>query len=191
MTFKTYDILSSLIPGFLVLLLGLNWLDESFDKDLVIAYTAIAFLIGYFINTFASWLEPFYNWTWGGQPSKKLLDGKSIKKVPFHLSSKVKPMLAAESKSASPTNRELFSIAMIYANGNSRVDDFNALYAFSRSILTTMLFASLIILSEHYYNIGIDLLCFALILISWIRCKQRSYYYAREVLNIYLKIKSS
>ena len=60
MSFKPYDILSALIPGFLMLLALLNILGVSYHKDLVIAYTAIAFLIGFIINTLSSWLEDFY-----------------------------------------------------------------------------------------------------------------------------------
>ena len=63
MNFKFYDILSHLIPGFVVYLVYLSFTGETFDKDFVVPATAIAFILGYFVNTLASWLEDFYYWT--------------------------------------------------------------------------------------------------------------------------------
>src|SRR5688572_9377858 len=93
MNFKAYDIFSSLIPGFLAVLVVLNAFDINYDKDMVVAYTAIAFLFGYLMNTISSWLEDFYFFTWGGKPSNRLLDGKSIWKVNFYHHSKAKNLL--------------------------------------------------------------------------------------------------
>jgi len=188
MSFKTYDILSSLIPGFLCLLALLNVLDDSFDKDLVIPYTAIAFFLGFLLNTASSWLEDFYFFTWGGKPSSRLIDGKDIWKVRFYTSVKAKNLLLQDTR-PNAQNDELFGAAMRLANGqkDTRVDDFNAMYAFSRSLLTTSIVGTPLLLIDHYqdwhyYAVLLPILC-----ILWLRCKQRAYYYSREVLNVYLK----
>jgi hypothetical protein len=135
MTFKAYDILSTLVPGFLCLLTLLNILDTTFDKDMVVPYTAIAFLLGYIVNTVSSWLEDFYFFTWGGKPSSRIIEGKDIWKVRFYHSGKAKTLLLNDCN-PNPTSDELFSAAMRIANGqkDSRVDDFNAMYAFSRAL---------------------------------------------------------
>ena len=112
MNFKAYDILSSLIPGFIVLLVLLKLFGLNYDKDYVIAYTAIAFLIGYVVNTLSSWLEDFYYFTWGGKPSNNLLEGKGVWKVKFYEHEKAKNCLIQETQSTNPTNDHLFSIAM-------------------------------------------------------------------------------
>lgn len=192
MNFKAYDILSSLVPGFLAVLILLNALDIRYDKDMVIAYTAIAFLLGYLMNTISSWMEDFYFFTWGGKPSSRLLDGKDIWKVRFHQSSKVRGLLLAEWGNSSATNDQLFSIAMRHANGHKdgRADDFNALYAFSRSLLTTIFIGSVILLIENYDNWKYYACLIPAVIIVWLRCKQRAYYYAREVLNVYFKAKN-
>ena len=191
MNFKAYDILSSLIPGFIVLLVLLKLFGLNYDKDYVIAYTAIAFLIGYVVNTLSSWLEDFYYFTWGGKPSNNLLEGKGVWKVKFYEHEKAKNCLIQETQSTNPTNDHLFSIAMRYANGkkDSRVDDFNANYAFSRVLLTTsiVITISLIIINYNDWKYYVTLI--PLLVIVWLRCKQRAYYYAREVLNEYLKSK--
>ncbi len=191
MTFKSYDILSSLLPGFLFLLGLQNILGMSFDKDLVVAYTAVAFLLGYVINTVSSWIEDLYFITWGGKPSTRLIEGKDIWKVKFYHSSKVKQLLLSEA-SSNPSSDEMFSIAMRYANGakDTRVDDFNGMYALSRSLLTTVFFCTIFLIIEHYNEWKYYASLLPILLILWIRCKQRAYYYAREVLTVYLKIKT-
>lgn len=189
MNFKFYDVLSHLIPGILVLMSYLVFAGQKFDNDLALPFTAAAFVIGYFVNTLASWLEDFYYFTWGGKPSNKLLDGKDIWKIRFYEHAKAKTHLQDDFGSSLASNDALFSIAMRHANQdkNSRVADFNANYAFSRVILTSVLI-SVGILSFQYYNTS-QFYCISIpsILISWYRCKQRGYYYAKEVLQTYLR----
>ncbi len=189
MNFKSYDILSSLVPGFLGLLVLLPLFDMKFDKDLIVAYTAVAFLIGFLLNTLGSWFEFFYFWTWGGKPSDRLVDGKDTWKVRFY-EGNVKSHLQADCGISNVSNDQLFQIAMRTANGNVRVDDFNASYAFARVLLTTVLFGSIFLLSQRFCDWRYWVTLVPTLFILWLRCKQRAYYYAREVLNVYLKSKS-
>lgn len=193
MTFKAYDILASLIPGTLVLMAVLNLLGLKYDKDLILAYTAVSFLLGFTVNTVGSWLEGIYFLTWGGKPSDRLLGGRSIWKVKFYCADEVKNFLRIETTTSNPSNDELFSIAMRSVTGikDSRIEDFNAMYAFARSLLTTAIFGSAILLFHNYSNWKYYVLLVPLVFITWLRCKQRGYYYAREVLNEYLKKQKS
>ena len=151
MNFKIYDVLSSLVPGFLLLMAILELFNLSFNKEMIVPYTALAFLLGFLINTISSWLEDFYFLTWTGKPSNCLLNGRDIWKVRFYQSQSVRELLKTESKNDKSTNDELFSIAMRYANQkDSRVEDFNATYAFSRSILTTVLIGGVFLLIRNY-----------------------------------------
>ena len=50
MNFKAYDILSSLVPGFIVLMVLLNFVNIEYNKDWLIPYTAFAFLLGFVIE---------------------------------------------------------------------------------------------------------------------------------------------
>lgn len=189
MNFKAYDILASLIPGFLFLLVLFTALEITYDKDLIIAYTAIAFLLGYLMNAISSWLEEFYFLTWGGKPSNNLLSGKDIWKVKYYHSTQTRTLLLTETTNPQATNDELFSIAMRNITGlkDSRIEDFNALYAFSRGLLTTILVGTTILLLRHYDNWKYYAVLIPTVLVIWLRCKQRGYYYAREVLNEYVK----
>lgn len=192
MKFKTYDILSSLIPGFLVLFVLLQVLKYEFDKDLILIYTAVAFLLGYIVNALSSWMEDIYFFTWGGKPSNNLLEGSDIWKVRFYHSAKAKNLLASETTNTTPKKDELFSIAMRHGNGiSTRVDDFNAMYAFSRALLTTTLIGSVLLLIQHCKEWQYWVVLIPSLIIVWLRCKQRAYYYAREVLNAYLKAKDT
>jgi hypothetical protein len=189
MTFKAYDIFSSLVPGFLLLIGLQNSFELAYDKDYFVAYTALAFLFGYIINTLGSWMEDFYFLTWGGKPSSNLLSGKGIWKVKIYNSTSLRTFLSTKTARTTPSNDELFGIAMRYSNGekDTRVDDFNAMYAFSRTLLTTVVIGGTLILVRNYN----DWRYFAVILptafILWLRCKQRGYYYAKEILNVYGK----
>jgi len=182
MNFKAYDILSSLIPGFLILLVLLNLFGFKYDKDYVIAYTAIAFLIGYVMNTLSSWLEDFYYFTCGGKPSNNLLDGKGIWKVIFYEHEKAKDSLFQESQKTNSTNDQLFSIAMRYTNGkkDSRVDDFYTNYAFSGVLLTTVLVITISQIALNYNDWRYYVTLIPMLIIIRLRCKLRGYYYAKK-----------
>ncbi|MBF9255742.1 hypothetical protein I2I11_20760 [Pontibacter sp. 172403-2] len=191
MSFKAYDILSSLIPGFLMLLLLLKLGEIPFDKDMVVPYTAIAFLLGNVMNTLSSWLEDFYFFTWGGKPSLRLLEGEGIWKVRFYHCEKAKALLLAEAR-PNACHDELFSIAMRYANAQKdpRVEDFNTAYAFARVLLTTVLIGTVVLIGRNYFDWRYYAILTPILFIVWLRCKQRNYYYTREVLNVYLKVKN-
>jgi hypothetical protein len=102
-------------------------------------------------------------------------------------------LLHQDASNPTASNDELFSIAMRTANAqkDSRVDDFNGMYAFSRSLLTTVMFCSIGLLIEHYSEWKYYSILLPMLFVLWLRCKQRGYYYAREVLNTYLKIKGA
>lgn len=191
MKFKAYDILSSLIPGFIILFVVLKFLNLSYNKDFVIPYTVIAFFLGYIVNSLSSWFEDFYFFTWGGKPSSSLISGKGIWKVKFYEHQKTKKLLIKDCSLENPINDQLFSIAKRYTNGstNERIKDFNANYAFTRSLLTTTLISSTLLIIDNYDDLRYYAVLIPILVITWLRCKQRAYYYAREVLNGYLTLK--
>lgn len=204
MNFKYYDVISSLVVGYVLLVIAMYSFQIEYNNDYTIAYLAFAFVCGYIINSVGSLLEPIYYFTIGGKPSTRLLnEGKEkhcwlyhmfipkntgIKKVRFYETEKVRKLLITGLENENPSEDRLFSRAMREVNGdqNSRVPDFNAHYALSRTILTTIFISTILIISSHphywqsYLSIGVLLIC-------WNRYRERAYYYAREVLNEYLK----
>ena len=204
MEFKYYDVLSSLVVGYVVLIIGMYSFHIDYNSDYTVAYLAIAFLCGYIINSIGSLLEPIYYFTIGGKPSNRLLDdGKKkhcwfynlfvpkntgIKKARFYETATARKLLLEGIEDENPKEDRLFSKAMRTVNGDqdTRVPDFLAHYALSRTILTTVLISSLLIIYANPNNWQ-SYLSIVLVLICWNRYRERAYYYAREVLNEYLK----
>lgn len=204
MEFKYYDVLSSLVVGYVVLIIGMYSFQIEYNSDYTVAYLAIAFLCGYIINSIGSLLEPIYYFTIGGKPSNRLLDdGKKkhcwfynlfvpkntgIKKACFYETTTARKLLLEGFEDEDPKEDRLFSKAMRTVNGDqdTRVPDFLAHYALSRTILTTVLISSLLIIYANPNNWQ-SYLSIVLVLICWNRYRERAYYYAREVLNEYLK----
>ncbi len=184
--FSAYNILSALIPGFVILFLLFHFEYIRFEKEYMIPYTAVAFIIGYFVNTLSSWLEGLLYITWGGKPSDALLSGKSIWKVQFYAHKEVREKLNTESTNIDPTNDELFQIAQRYASGNSKVNALQNSYAFSRVMLTTIVICFVLVVYHYHANIKIIFGGLVLLSVAWLRCKQMGYYFVREVLNQYL-----
>ena len=187
MKFKYYDVFSHLVPGYLIYQI-LIFLYEDLPDIEVLPSIAIAFILGYFVNTIGSWLENFYRYFYRGKPSMNLLKGKDIAKVKFYRSKEVRELIKNECKDENPSEEKLFSIAISYANqsDNSRVSDFNASYALSRSFLTGLLIIFTLLVVELYASVWVYLVMIPLIFITWRRLMERDYYYAREVLFTYL-----
>ena len=204
MNLKYYDVLSSLVVGYVLLVIGMYAFEIEYNNDYTVAYLAMAFVCGYIINAIGSLLEPVYYFTIGGKPSNRLLsDGNEkrnlfyklfipnntgIKKIRFYESKSVLEILKQGMDCENPSKDRLFNKAMGAVNGDqhSRVPDFNAHYALSRTSLTTALISSILLIYSNpccwqsYLSIIVVLIC-------WNRYRERAYYYAREVLNEYLK----
>lgn len=188
--------MSSLVSGVLIAVSINIIFDLEFDYDMV-PLMAVAYVIGYFVNAISSLLEKFYYWTMGGMPSEILLTPVSgqtytgSKKVKFYEVNKVVDLLKRELQDTNASLGKMFGRAMSYSNDDekTRVPDFNAQYAFSRVILTTTLILSALWLSHYYDEWWMWVLVILVVVLSWRRCKERGYYYAREVLTVYLRKK--
>lgn len=171
----------------------------AYNNDYTIPYLVGGFVVGYFINALGSLLERFYFFTIGGMPSIKLLQVNSrkkysgISKVRFYQARKALDMLKKDIGNNNAHEQELFAVAMRVSNNKSktRVPEFNAQYAFSRTMLTAVLIISIFVVYNFYCNFMAYLILTLLLSLSWNRYRERAYYYAREVLNDYLHHKES
>ena len=78
---------------------------------------------------------------------------------------------------------------MVNSNKDGRVSDFNGNYALSRVVLTTSIFVAIIV-ECMFYDIWYSwFLSISVLILSWNRFKESAYYYAKEVLTEYLKLK--
>ena len=196
MSFKYYDLLSNLTVGIVAsfAIWKLFFLDLDISEWVVIP---AGYVLGYFLNAISSLIEPFLFCTICGKPSDKLLTPvpgqkwTGIKKVKFFFAEEAVKTLKKDIGDAEAETGKMFGYAMRMANANkdSRVPDFNGHYALSRVILTTVIFAVIIVeikFSYVWYSWPISI---AILSLAWNRFRERGYYYAREVLNEYLKTK--
>lgn len=205
MQFKYYDTLSTLISGvflLFVLSMAIGW--DIKDVNVVILL-AVAFILGYLINSISAMAEPVYYWFMGGMPSNKLLTpptpncrGKVRKytgfgRIRFYEYEKAIRFLREELNDDKAEPRKMFGKAMSYSNSNdkTRVPDFNAHYAFSRVMLTLVIVSTALMMTQYYDKWWAWVISVGVILLAGIRCKERGYYYAREVLVEYIKTKEN
>ena len=203
MQFKYYDTLSALISGMVLLFILTLAAEWDISNVNVVILLAIAFVIGYLLNAVSAVAEPIFFWFMGGKPSNRLLTkpkpnckGKAPKytgfcRIRFYEYEEVIRLLKDELKDDTAEPEQMFDKAKTYAiaNDKTRVSDFNAHYAFSRVILTLMIISTAVLMPLYYDKWWAWLIAVGVILLSGVRCKERGYYYAREILVEYLKEK--
>ena len=193
MDLKYYDLLSTAIIGVVIVAVTKFFFMSDAEMD-GIAYLALGYFTGYFINAIGSLFEKFYYITIGGKPSDKLLTlikgqcWTGYDRVKFYGADKAVKLLKEELNDANASVQEMFECAMRKANGcnGSRVPAFNAQYAWSRTIFTTIWILGIVLAFRFYNEYLYWLIGIFLLLISWNRFKERGYYYAREVLEEYI-----
>lgn len=203
MNFKYYDTLSMLVSG-VVLLFVLSITTEWDILEInTIVLLALAYILGYMLNAVSAIMEPIYFWFMGGFPSDKLLKkptpgrrGKSrnytgFGRIRFYEYEKIVKLLRQELNDEKANEGMMFSKAMSYSNSDdkTRVPDFNAQYAFSRVMLTLVIFSSAVLMPKYFDIWWAWCVAVAVVFLIGHRCKERSYYYAKEVLVEYIKAK--
>lgn len=198
MNFKYYDLLSSLIVGVLTAVSINIIFNLEFEYD-SIPLLAVSYVIGYFINAISGIIEPLYFYIMGGMPSNKLLTlvpnqaYTGYGRIKFYMASRAIELLQEELNDRNAPVMKMFGKAMSYSTSdtNTRVPDFNAQYAFSRVILTDVIILTAIWAVAFYGCIWFWIAAAVLWGISFRRCKERGYYFAKEVLTVYVKTKES
>lgn len=193
MEFRIYDILSSLIHGVICLGTAMQLFDWSFQDYGAMYFAALAFCIGYLINTLGSWLQKALFWSFGGTPTKQMLrncKGKTyagISGVQFHFSKELveelKNDLHVESIIEDKFSERMQQVAR--QSDNTRIKDFNCSYAFSRSLIVSSLIVLALLISRYpctwqiYFVLITPIICY-------FRCRNRAFHYAKEVAMEYL-----
>jgi len=215
--FDYYDAIAHLIPGTIGCLVILYFCDIfgiALPKPQVGSLgglgigIAIAYVIGHFLQSIASVLEPAYYFVWGGKPSIRLLESRSnlfsddqrlqlLREFIDFLG--VSEPCPHDKKARSNYYQRIFARCMAVCNRNKlgRVEAFVTSYGFHRVLLTTFLltfglcatvwgatrFGSIHLAAEK-----VDLLKLMVwiagisTLIEVFRARKRAYYYAHEVI---------
>ena len=198
MKFKYYDMLSTLLTGAVLLFVILYAckLDDVLKMN-EFFLICLSYMAGYILNAVSALFEKFYYCTMGGRPSDVLLTPNpnggpvGFGRIKFYDSNKAVKLLKEETDNPDATQGQMFSRAMSYCNGNydCRVPDFNARYAFSRVFLTLDIIVTILLASRFYDQWWFWVVSVVVLILSWNRCKENGYYYAKEVLVEYLKVK--
>jgi len=193
MELKYYDLLSNTIIGVVLITVAkIIWFnDQSLDVEV---YIACGYILGYFINAISSLIEPVLYYFIGGKPSEKLLtpqhglDWTGIRKVKFYEAMLATKKLQLELDDNNASRGRMFACAMRHSisNPNSRILDFNAQYAFSRTILTSSLILFIFVSTRLYDVWYFWIIGLFIIWLVWNRFREKGFYFAREVLNEYL-----
>lgn len=198
MEYKYYDLLSCLTVGVSVFCTAVFLLFPDLDIP-EIAFIPLGYLTGYVLNALSSWMEPFFYWTIGGMPSDVLLQVKEDQswtgygKVKFYFANQAVALLRNDTNDEHASTKKMFAYAMRHVNSatHTRVPDFNGHYALSRVVLMATIIAMIVVEIKFYCVCWSWPISIAVLLLVWNRYKERGYYYAREVLNEYLKFKET
>jgi hypothetical protein len=195
-----YDLFGNLIPGIVaVSLLGAAWYWTGHKVELpnlsqavsVLVLSALAIVLGQFVQAIGSLLQKFYFWTWGGRPSDR-----AMKRLLPSQSAALRTRLAnymLEDASDEVTDHQIFLWAFSVCNYKSlgRVERFNSIYAYNRALTTLMLISTIATLGIIFVAepnppaawtvLGIEVL---ITLLFWYRTRQRGIYFADEVLRM-------
>lgn len=209
MNLNYYDLLSTTVIGVVVIAV-VNYLFLGNLKIDATVYLVFGSVAGYFINAIGSFFEDSYYQIIKGKPSDKLLLLKAgqnwtgCNRVKFYEANTAISRLRMELNDPQASTEKMFSCAMRKVNscGTNRVSIFNAQFAWSRTILTTVLIADVIFIIhaisilfscfiyDKWYSIlyllPTSVILLILSLVSFYRFREYGYYYAKEVLSEYL-----
>lgn len=195
MNIKYHDALSIAIVGVVVFAVA-NWLFFNFEDVNGVVHLAFGYFTGCFVNTLGLMLQPFYyKATIGGYASHKLLtvsEGRAwtgCSKVRFYEAREAIDMLKEELNDPSASNQKMFECALKKANDclDSRVQVFNAQFVGAQTTLTGVIIMDMMCGFRFYDKWQFWAVAIALLLIAGMMFRWRAFYYAKEVLNEYLR----
>lgn len=200
-------VLSVMIPAYILLNGQLAIVEEKLaiykeiSGILTSVFLVLSYLAGYLIHALGSWMEPFLFFSWGGRPSEyyfkkqnKRIRIVDIVKIYEYLVQNLGDKTLAKKSVEKLTKedlRRLFQHAKNLANLQSkdtikeRLHEFNNSYVFSRNILVAFsitVVIILILLINKIVTFWLLVVALLLLLLLWLRCRDRAFYYSREVL---------
>jgi len=167
--------------------------DWSFQDYGAMYFAALAFCIGYLINTLGSWLQKALFWSFGGTPTKQMLRNRKgkiyagISNAPFYFSEELVEELKNDCQADGIIDDKFSELMQQVARQgeNTRIKEFNCSYAFSRSMLISSLIISALLIYKSpcawqtYLILTVPIICYC-------RCRNRAFHYAKEVAMEYL-----
>lgn len=200
--FSLYETLGVLVPGtlliysLLILFPDLKAVVATSNSAINAgAFAAVAIFAGQMVQALASFSEPLLFKLWGGRPSEQALHkGLGLRYLPQPSATRLRNKLSAAVNRPDSQAQDLFLYAMRRAStaAASRVETFNAQFAYHRSLVTLgVLLLALVLISRwrgalSLISRGMFWTCLIgdlmVLVVLFIRTRQRAFYYVREVL---------
>jgi len=187
MTVSLFDILSKIIPGglmFFVISHALNFKTELNEIIVLI----LVYILGFFIEAIASLIErPVIFRLFRGNPAERLLNGKKYMDIKISRLEKLNEIVNSKFNKYKEDKLRLFLIfhSIVSKKDFKRVNHFMEQYILSRNMLVSCFLSGILFLIFQFGWIQLVISVFLLILI-FIRSKQRNYYFVKEVINSFL-----
>lgn len=187
MTLSLFDILSKIIPGGLLFftIVQSNSIQNFENNEVVILI--VIYIIGYLIEAISSLIEsPVIFRFFGVNPAVNLLNGKRCFGIGIS-EDEISEILTHTNSKIIENKLELFYYihSLISKKNYPRINQFLEQYTMSRNILVSSIISSNYFLLKHFSSLSL-IICISLIIIIFIRTKQRNYYFAKEVITTYM-----
>jgi hypothetical protein len=201
-----YYFLEQLTPAEFQIFL-VNYIKD-YSAVLIVVFLFAFYLCGYIVDALASWGEHYIIYKTLGTPAYKLFKEKG-NRITFHLSAEVlqnldrqykiydKKIISSDIKRLTKNQAsELFKFASIFSERCSddltkqKLKEYYYSYIFSRNIFFSVFFSSIILIVASYDHLSFFALLSLIMLnvLLFIRRRDKSYYYSRQILIACTKI---
>jgi hypothetical protein len=188
MKLSLYDILAKLIPGGLVVsALFIEFSAKGTDYA-SLEIILFGFAMGYVVDALASFAErPLLFPTFGGSSGSVLLSGKAFMHIKIRQIEVLNQFLETRFPNLFEDKAALFSVIHrdVQKDQNPRIASFQENYIFSRNIFFAVPIAFGILCVSNF-TILLLIVTALLFPVLWLRTKQRSYYFTKEVINSFV-----
>ena len=187
MTVSLFDILSKLIPGGLLLFAILQSHSITKIEYNEVVVLIVIYILGYLVEAISSIIERTIIFRlFGGNPAVKMLNGEKFLQIKLSRLEKLNEVIEEKYKEYKEDKLQLFRIfhSVVSKKDYPRINHFLEQYTLSRNLLISCSIAGIYYLSSHFNWIDLSLFTMILVII-FLRIKQRNYYFTHEVINSY------
>lgn len=200
-----YDIVTSLVQGSLFVMACLVLFPQCLDAMRILAvpeivatlmFVSLTYFIGQSIVAVSSILQKALFFTWGGAPSERVFNGRFPKKyLSPDMIDHVREVLERTSfVELSDGALFLKASGIARAAKGSLSERHNQMYAYNRVTITNLLLVIGLVILSRFEGLGANIsptgfalflgVTVFLLILHWIRARQRAFYYVREVLVV-------
>jgi hypothetical protein len=188
MQINLYDILSKLIPGGVLYstFFYFNYQKDRYEYLTEALALVLIYFAGYVVDAISSFLERDLLFpSFGGDPAQKMLKGQGFMQIKIARLDQLQAYFAQQLPSVERTRMFSYMHSLVSKKGYKRLEDFHASYIFSRNILTSLLLSGFMYIAYRPSWTSLFVIS-TIVFFTWLRAKQRNYYFVKEVINTFI-----